>query len=230
MAQQINLYNPAFIPPREWLTAKSFAVLAGVLLAVVSALSIWTRDNAAAKEAQMAELQSRQQALQVNIETTRAALDKRVADPALVAAVADARREIEDRAEILTLSQRILGDGKGGYSPYLRALARQSVQGVWLTAVTVADDGERIGLRGRALDKSLLPTYVRRLNGEPAFDGKAFSGMQVTYHEPDEKQRAAARGAAAGAVPPQLEFDGPQRFLEFELQAISARERKAGAS
>lgn len=229
MAQQINLYNPAFIPPREWLTAKSFAVVAGLLLAVVVALAAWLRGDAAQREAQLAELQARQQSLQQNIEATRAALDKRVADPGLVAAVADARREIADRDEILALSQRILGDGKGGYSPYLRALAHQSVHGVWLTGLTVSEEGTRIGLRGRALDKSLLPTYVKRLNGEPAFDGKEFSGMQVTFREPDEKQRAT-RAAAPGAVPPPLEFDGPQRYLEFELQAVGARERKAGAS
>ena len=222
MSQQINLYNAAFVPPREWLSAKSYAALAAGALVLMVGLSIWARERATEQEDQLASMQARQTAVQQEIEGSRQAIENRVPDPVLVAKISTARQRIADREEILAITADIVGDGRQGYSNYLRALAKQSMSGVWLTGLTVNDAGKRVGLRGRALDKALLPTYVQRLNGEPAFDGKAFAGMQVTYHDGDESKAGVATGKAtpvrnapAGASTEST----PQRFFEFELEA-----------
>lgn len=227
MTQQINLYNPAFIPPREYITAKSLAVTAAVLLVLVAGSATWARQRAQVREAELAETQNFQKAAQTELEAMSAAAAARTENPALVAKVAAERRKIVEREQVLELTKGLTAESGGGYVEYLRGLARQTMNGVWLTGFKVHDGGRQISLSGRALDKSLLPDYVRRLNGEPAFQGKAFAGMNIAYKD------LTVPVAGAGAMPPaptsgaKATPSGPSRYLEFELTAAGSNEAKA---
>jgi hypothetical protein len=225
VTQQINLYNPAFVPPREYVTAKSLAVTVAVLLTLVAGTTTWARQRAQLRETELAEAQNFQKAAQAELEGMRAAAAARTENPALVAKVAAERRKIAEREQVLELTKGLTAESGGGYVEYLRGLARQTMAGVWLTGFAVHDGGRQISLSGRAVDKSLLPDFVRRLNSEPAFQGKAFAGMNIAYKD--------TTVPAAGAVPPaptsgaKATPSGPSRYLEFELTAAGSSETKA---
>jgi Fimbrial assembly protein (PilN) len=74
-----------------------------------------------------------------------------------------------------------------GFSPYLSALARQTMQGVWLTGVDIAAAGDLV-LKGRVLDGELVPLYIQRLHREPLFKGRVVRELQLaTKGEPGKR-------------------------------------------
>jgi hypothetical protein len=94
---------------------------------------------------------------------------------------------------------------------YFRALARQSVEGLWLTGVTVGGAGSEIGVRGRALDPALMPGYLTRLRNEPVLQGKAVGSMAIAQAAPLKTRGADGKDSEA-----------PAPYVEFSLQSAPA--------
>jgi hypothetical protein len=212
MSQQINLYNAAFVPRREWLTAQSLAVAVAALLALVTVAAVWARLDARNSAVELAVAQARQKATLEQLETARRQLGVRKPSAALQAELRDQQQLLVSRDTVLAVLNDGMGgqDGAGiGFAEYLRGLARQSVSGLWLTGFSVAAGGNDMSLRGRALDKTLLPDYVRRLNGEKAFAGRSFASLRV-----DAKEEPAAAGLPA------------RSYVEFHLAATAGEEPK----
>jgi hypothetical protein len=88
----------------------------------------------------------------------------------------------------------------GGFSPYLTALARQTMQGVWLTGMEIGSGSGDLVLKGRVLESELVPLYIQRLNREPLFQGRAVREL-----------RLAAKNEAG------------KRYVEFSLQIPLAK-------
>ena len=107
----------------------------------------------------------------------------------------------------------------------VRNLKPLSVSGLWLTGFAVSAGGGDMSLRGRALDKSLLPDYVRRLNAEKAFAGKSFAGLRM---EAKQESAVPAGGVKTTAVSREP-TSAPARpavssWIEFQLAATAAAE------
>jgi hypothetical protein len=66
-----------------------------------------------------------------------------------------------------------------GYASYLKAFARQSIEGAWLTGLSIHGAGTEIGLVGRALNPELVPAYISRLKSETVMQGKSFSMLEM---------------------------------------------------
>lgn len=209
MTQQINLYDAALLRRREWLSATNLAAATLALLALMTGWSLSARAHLATLEAesrtiapQLASLRERATSL-----ATRAAALK--PDARLEAELASARSLLSLRGEVLAALEKGLGGGATGFGDYLRALARQSVGGLWLTGFTVAEGGSGMEIRGRMTDPALLPEYLRKLNGEPAFQGRAFATLKVSAAPaaPQAGQQAAQPQAAQPrSTPPYHEF------------------------
>ena len=77
-----------------------------------------------------------------------------------------------------TLKSGAIGNTQG-YSEYMRAFARQSVSGLWLTGFDINGDGAQMSLQGAATNPQLLPTYIQRMSKESVMRGKSFSTLQM---------------------------------------------------
>jgi hypothetical protein len=120
-------------------------------------------------------------------------------DPLIAAEIARLESEITGRDEVMAvLKDGSLGD-TSGFSEHLRAFARQSFEGVWLTGLHIAASGRDVAVEGRALHAEQVPGYLRRLNSETVMQGHPFSEllMQVPALDPADK---------SGARPPYIEF------------------------
>ena len=96
-----------------------------------------------------------------------------------------------------------LGDANG-HAAALQAVARQSVDGLWLTGVVL--DRHDMALRGRALSPSLIPAYVGKLNHEPALQGRAFRTLEIERPLEAAAAAAASAPAAPATLAPYVEF------------------------
>ncbi len=169
MSQQINLFNPVFLKQKKHFSARTMLqgfglIVAGV--AVLYALQIF----------QLSALRGQERAMRVQAE--------QVTQRLMGAGGARASRAVEDQiraaeSELKTLQelagamQNEVSGGNEGFSRYLAAFARQPVNGLWLTGLTVA--GDDLEVRGRALRPELLPVFIRRLSREEVLKGKGFA-------------------------------------------------------
>jgi hypothetical protein len=225
MAQQINLYQAKFRKPRKPLSALEAAL--GLLVIVVSVLSysgfLWQRDTRLATEA-------RTYAHEVEVQKTKVdrlnqEITERKKDAQLESAAQRAEQQVADSREVL---QVINGGGAGvgvpgGYSEQLRALARQALNGIWLTGFTLAANADENLIRGRTLNAELVPTYLRRLNEERTLQGQHFDSLTIST---PPVETPAAAGAAAASVPaaafPGAKPKSELKFLEFTVGAAQA--------
>ncbi len=214
MSQQINLYDPALLRKREWLTAANLAAGCGVLLLAVGGWGAAARTQLATLEAESRELAPAVKGLQDQI----VALGKQAAsakpDARLEAELAAARKRLRLRRDVLAALKKGVGAESRSFAEYLRGFARQAPKGLWLTSFNIGDGGASMEIHGRMTDASLLPDYIARLNNEKAFRGRAFAALKIEAGKAESPDGKAQGSGAAGApsAPSQ-----PAPFLEFTL-------------
>jgi hypothetical protein len=190
MSQQINLYNPAFEERRQWMTLNTMgaSLAALVLLIAVASVLAGMRNESLAKRERASADQLAQLKDQANRLTAQVAGRQR--DPGLLEELGRVQADLAAGAEVLALLQGgELGNTKG-YSEYLRAFARQSFEGLWLTGFSISGAGQEVTIEGRTLRAALVPDYLQRLNREPIMQGRAFSDLSMQLPKPATRERA----------------------------------------
>jgi hypothetical protein len=216
VSQQVNLFNPAFEEQKQVFGAATMAQALAVLLAGVIALGVYGNAQVAALQRE-ADAGARQlEKKQARLTSVGTEFAPRQKSAALEAEVAAAEAQLASLRKVsAVLDSGELGNTQG-YSEYFKALARQNIDGLWLTGVSVASAGNDIGVRGRALDAALLPGYLGRLTREATMRGKAFGSLQISRPAPGQAAPltvAAKDGREATAAAPYVEFSlqsGPE--------------------
>ncbi len=184
MAGQINLYDPTLRRKRDWLALGNVVVVAALLSVVVGVLGHLARRDVAPLAAQAAAGQNQLAALRTQVAMVEAQASGRKPDAQLEERLAALQADLGLRTEVLNNLRRGMGDvQRAAYTDYLRGLARQSLNGLWLTEFRVAEAG-RMTIGGCTVDPALLPEYIRRLNGEPAFQGQSFANLKIDREKP----------------------------------------------
>jgi len=222
MSQEINLINPALRPRRDWLAFRSVALGAAVALLLTTGLYAYARWSAYSAVKAQGEMQARLNRLQQEVQVAQTALAARVPDPALAEEARQLEAALKQRGDVLQLAERLAAQGTAEVAEVMRGFSRQRMEGVWLTAFSLGPGG--LEIRGRLLDPALLPGYIRRLNGEPAFRGRSFAALDMQGVAPDvlPPSGAAAATPPPAAVPAAAKPAGPARFTEFALRATLA--------
>lgn len=204
MSQQINLFNPGFQQQTTLFSARTMSVSAAALVLGLAAMGAWAELRLAQLQGEAATVARRLAVAQKRLASVSAEFAPRQNDPALAAQMLEAEQQ---RAALQHVAQVIergeLGNTQG-YAEYFRALARQSSEGLWLTAVSVGGAGREIGVQGRALDPAMVPGFLGRLRNEPALQGKAIGSMQIG--EAPALKQAGADGKESSVPAPYVEF------------------------
>lgn len=185
MSQQFNLYNPAFEHKRDLLSFNGVvsAWSAGFVVFVVVILALMLRVNYL--ETELAHSVVERDATQAQMKQLAGQLAARKPDAKLAARVRQLEQGLSGRQEVLsTLHAGVIGDTRG-FSAHLKAFARQSFAGLWLTGLKVAGAGEDVVLEGRAIRPELVPGYLQRLNREEVMRGHAFAELQMRRPDTD---------------------------------------------
>ena len=179
MPQQINLYNPDLAPRPLMFSAIGMAqtlvvMMIGMLL--IQGYGLYTQAQTEQYNAQMAKLLASEKA---SLERLHKGSGRSLHDAQLEAEVKQWEVDLKTRQEAITLlqSQQHRGD-RGGFSPLFSALARQIVEGVWITGVAIGPQRE-IALTGRAINAERVPLYFQRLKNEPALRGHTFDQFEI---------------------------------------------------
>ncbi len=166
----------------QWLSAAGFGVVVGgtaLVLALASGVHYWA---ALERESELERLEGERAELESEVGEMEEALAREEVDPEL--------RARHERLEATLAGQRRLEETLvdlpperlEGLSPFLMALSRRTVDGLWLTAL-YHEPGAAMYLKGRAWQPHLVPQLLDGLAEEPYFRGKRFDGFEITRAE-----------------------------------------------
>ena len=79
-------------------------------------------------------------------------------------------------------------DESQGFSRYFSALAEQTVNGLWLTQISVDAQTKNILLYGSTNSPKALPDLLHQLQQESIFDGKVFSKLEMKQAKEESKR------------------------------------------
>jgi hypothetical protein len=220
VTHNINLYDASLKTRRDLLGAGPALAMVGAAVVCMALAIGWARGSATRlgpiAEDGAAGLQARQTALQAAAESSAA----KKPDPEVQNAVAAAQRSLLQRRAALQMLAASPIDREGGFAARLEALARQSVEGLWLTGMVLRQDD--VVLKGRALQPQLIPLYVQRLDREPSLQGRAFKALEVV-RPIDKAARAAAAAAATAEADATAATPAPRSiYVEFTLSGSGA--------
>lgn len=201
MSAQINLYHPRFLKQRDLLTLGNVVFAAAALYVALAAVAGWARLEAETRRQAVvaAELQLKAAKEQVAAATTAAA--QRKPSPQLIAEVDNAEGILRRRGDIARLLESGVVGNTGGFADYLRGLARQVPEGLWLTGFSIESGGSDMEIRGSMLNPGALPEYIRRLGTEKVFQGRNFAALTMNRPDPEPTSRVAGQGAAVSPAP-----------------------------
>ena len=198
MTQQINLFNPVFLKQKKTFSAVNMLDALAVLLVGVAAFYAYASIETLNLDRQSVETSRQYNQARARLAEAGARYAPKKTDARLAAEVNNLQTQLNARKATLDK----LGTGmliKGvSYAEYMRALARQSISGLWLTGFKINKGGAEIEITGRALQPALVPSYIGRLNRERAMQGRAFDSLSMTQHEaplPADALRPAAAPA-----------------------------------
>lgn len=199
MRQQVNLLAPMYRKQRALFSSR---VSIGICLVVVACLSliylasVWRGSMLAGEHGRLVALRDAD-TRRVNELATQL---QGKADPEMEAAIAALTAERDRKARALTaLASREVAT-TAGFSPQFIGLARQRLNGLWLTHIELA--GAQVSLQGVALSEELIPRYLRKLGSEDVFAGTAFQQARFERAGDGGELRFELRTQAAGGASP----------------------------
>jgi hypothetical protein len=211
MSQQINLFNPDFLQKKKVFTANTMAIALGALVLGLVSVGVAARVRVASLQVQADSGAAQLERAQKRLLSVTAEFTPLKEDPRLAEELSLAQGELVGLKEVAGVIERgELGDTQG-YAEYFRALARQSVDGLWLTGVSIAGAGLDIGVRGRAMDPAMVPGFLGRLRNERIMQGKPVGSLQI------------GEAAALKVIRDGKESTAPAPYVEFSLQSASAK-------
>ncbi|GAB4126065.1 MAG: hypothetical protein Fur0040_08570 [Sideroxydans sp.] len=208
MSQQINLFNPIFLKQKKYFSVVTMLQALGMIVAGSILFYGYAWYQVRQLDAQTREMTKRYEAEQKRLVNYANEFSPQRASQLLNEELQALEAQAASQNELLdTLKSGAIGNTRG-YSEYLRAFARQSLHGLWLTGFDITGDGAQMMLYGATSSPQLVPAYIQRLNRESAMRGKTFAALQMSRPKGADE---------AGA---------PRGYVEFSLRSTAEPEGK----
>jgi hypothetical protein len=186
MFQQINLYVPILREEPKLFSAKAMCGSLGFVAAGLLAIALfsWWRVTVLDR-------------LWHTVESQESAQTKRVESGNSLLNLGESPQSVETRLKAITIdlerhrqAVRYLrggerggapdaSTGKRGFSGRMAALARQQLDGLWVTGATFTAATGRFELTGNATSADLVTIYLQRLAGEAALAGIPLQSIEI---------------------------------------------------
>ncbi|ARN73597.1 PilN domain-containing protein [Oceanicoccus sagamiensis] len=181
--QHLNLYSEldrAVEPPfsgrqQLWIVAAVVVVMVlvyGVLL--VGSQSLQSERDALAQ---------RQLTISDQLEQLKERQAKLERDNNLDAEIALLLNDIDFRRQLLASIDPNTNQVENGFAGHLEGLARQHIDGMWLTEIQLQQGGQDLALIGRTRAPEFVPRYLQNLATESIFSGRQFKVFKMSIPE-----------------------------------------------
>ncbi len=203
MSQQINLFNPIFMTQKKYFSVVTMLQALGLIVLGSAVFYAYAVYQVAQLSKQADEMTRRYAAEQKRLANFTNEFSLQRSQQMLDEELKRLEAQVQAQEMVLaTLKSGVIGNTEG-YSEYMRAFARQSINGLWITAFDIVGDGAQMSLSGGVVNPQLVPSYIQRLGKEKIMHGKTFSTLQMQQPKKDGER----------AVP---------RYVEFSLRSTAA--------
>ena len=88
-------------------------------------------------------------------------------------------KQVKAKEKITTVLKKQKEFSRRGFSPFLQIFAKDIEPGVWLTTISIEQQGRFIILKGHAFKTESILSFVKKLNDSSFFEGKQFRLFQL---------------------------------------------------
>lgn len=181
--QNVNLYHKEFRREASWLSQRvagfaSLAVLA--LILVIATQKQLEHDHVLAEKNR---LDSQLALVSSEVKSIKKTLSDKGVRPEVLNRINDVRAEIKANESIMNSLGLQSETTFKGFSPYMLALARQNIKGLWLTDFYVSELKQDLLLIGKTRRAELLPAYLKKLSDEEVFKGRSFNSFRIVKNQ-----------------------------------------------
>lgn len=236
MSQQINLLNPALIRQKDLLNTATIAIVLVLVCMLMLGFYSYVQKQVFTQTTQRSQMANELSATQEQLKQTVLLHTPRALNKALLDQITQLEQKEKMQQQVLqTVNQSSTTPDKG-YAALMRAFAKQSLYGLWLTGFSIDSMTKQLNISGRTLQAELVPEYISRLGNEPALKGKLFSSLNMISPKLDASSVSSASapssqlaavttaldknsksGAPAGTV---TQTPVEAQYIEFTLQSI----------
>lgn len=226
MSQQINLLNTALIKQKDLLNPTNIVLTLGLMCVLMLGYYGYVENELSTLT--IAHSQAAEKRLNMDAELKHAALMHmpRAPDKALLDEIIQLEQIEKMQQQILQTVKQSRANPEKGYAALMRAFAKQSIDGLWLTSFDYDSQSEKLSITGRTLQADLVPDYISNLSVEPALKGKSFSALSMNLPKADDIKTAALQtntsAASSPAVSNASQSEVP-KYIEFALQSTTEK-------
>lgn len=207
MSQQINLFSPVFLKKqiKNFSTVTMLQAL-GLIVAGAVFLYGYLVYQYSGLTAQAAEAEQKLAGERERLAKFTSEYAPQQKSAQLETEIKNAAAQLKARMEMVeTLKNGATIGSTEGYSEYMRAFARQSVNGLWLTGFKIVGAGTDMEITGRTVRAELVPIFVQRLSSEPVMKGRQFASLRISL-----PQQATSVAKPTGNL----------LYLDFSLRSV----------
>lgn len=198
MSQQINLLNPSLIKQKDFFNPTTIVITLGILLALMLGYYSYVQKQLLLLTAQRSQIAQELTTAQATLQQTALLHTPHEMNKALLEQIAQLEQKQVMQQQILQTVNQSSATPEKGYAALMRAFAKQSLDGLWLTSFSIDSQSEQLNISGRTLQGDLVPEYISRLGNEPALKGKLFSALNMSL----PKTTGSASATPTVTLPP----------------------------
>lgn len=184
MKQDINLFQA--IPKKPRLLLSSNNVLLGVVLFSLGLMGFYAYSYLPIRslEEELQQVSAQKQTAKQDLANLKQSLPKSTKN-------AELEEKMEQLSAILPVAEQLVeilenqSEGNiNGFVKHLEGLARQHIDRLWLTKISLRAGGTALNLHGQTLEPNLVPRFITALTQESAFQQIRF--QQIKLERTDE--------------------------------------------
>ena len=172
LISQVDRATVPLLAAAHQLRLMAFLVVALLLASVY----LW-RESGLLSE-QLARLESQDRESKAALQASQAKKQALLRGGALDDDIRYLEQEIVFRRELLK-SVDVDAKESLGFKDQLISLARQNINGMWFTDLTLDDGGNKLALQGLTQRAELVPRFIQKLRSEESFEGHSFNVFKM---------------------------------------------------
>lgn len=181
--QQVNLYQKQFHPVKEVMGVRDCLLLFGACICIFAIFSSMQYSKLASVEKELEATAQQHEMMMARLAKIADVTNTKRKTAVPEEDIVKVEKDLQSRRELLANLNSSRYGNTTGFSRYLQALARQHVEGSWITGLAVINGGNDISVAGSVLQPKLAPIYLQRLSKENIFSGKRFNVLELSRVE-----------------------------------------------
>jgi len=179
MNQQINLYQSIFRKQKEFFSAVAMLQLTVAALLLSGALYGYSFMETQKLVEQLAKTEDNVKTMKIRVAELETKRAPKTPSKLLESELKRVSDDVTRRMRILEVLSKGPFANTSGFSNHFEALARQHINGSWLTKINIETGGAFVNLEGVTLSPELVPIYLQGLLQEEVFADVSFNLMEL---------------------------------------------------